>query len=83
MLQIGIYLGCFSRFRNGGLAVGVQRVPQVVFGQDGLPVTTKQEDASMHGIGLSNVRRAAEKYMGELELKAEQHLKQGSAAGYR
>ena len=28
----------------------------------------------MHGIGLSNVRRAAEKYMGELELKAEQQV---------
>ena len=41
----------------------------VVFGQDGLPVTTKQEDTPMHGIGLSNVRREAEKYMGELELK--------------
>ena len=45
---------------------------EVVFGQDGLPVTTKQEDASMHGIGLANVRREAEKYMGELELKAVQ-----------
>ena len=44
-------------------------VGEVVFGQDGLPVTTKKEDAPMHGIGLSNVRREAEKYMGELELK--------------
>ena len=26
----------------------------------------------MHGIGLSNVRREAEKYMGELELKTDQ-----------
>ncbi len=43
---------------------------EVVFGQDGLPVTTKKENASMHGIGLANVRREAEKYMGELELKA-------------
>ncbi len=42
---------------------------EVVFGQDGLPVTTKQEDIPMHGIGLANVRREAEKYMGELELK--------------
>ena len=42
---------------------------EVVFGQDGLPVTTKQEDTSMHGIGLSNVRRETEKYLGELELK--------------
>ncbi len=45
---------------------------EVVFGQDGLPITTKQEDAPMHGIGLSNVRREAEKYFGELELKAAQ-----------
>ena len=41
---------------------------EVMFAPDGLPVTTKGEP--MHGIGLSNVRRAAEKYMGELELKA-------------
>ena len=45
---------------------------EVVFGQDGLPVTTKQEDAPMHGIGLANVRREAEKYMGELDLKTVQ-----------
>ena len=44
---------------------------EVVFGQDGLPVTTKKEDVPMHGLGLSNVRREAEKYMGELELKAD------------
>lgn len=47
---------------------------EVVFGQDGLPATTKQENAPMHGIGLSNVRRAAEKYMGELELKADRQV---------
>ena len=46
-------------------------IGEVVFGQDGLPVTTKQEDPAMHGIGLANVRREAEKYMGELELKAD------------
>ncbi len=45
---------------------------KVVFGQDGLPATTKKEDVPMHGIGLSNVRREAEKYMGELELKTHQ-----------
>ena len=47
-------------------------VGEVVFGQDGMPVTTKKEDVPMHGIGLSNVRREAEKYMGELELKTVQ-----------
>ncbi|MCI8809787.1 MAG: GHKL domain-containing protein [Oscillibacter sp.] len=47
-------------------------VGEVIFGQDGLPATTKKEDAPMHGIGLSNVRREAEKYMGELELKTNQ-----------
>ena len=45
---------------------------EVVFGQDGLPVTTKKEDAPMHGIGLANVRREAEKYFGELELRTNQ-----------
>ncbi len=44
---------------------------EVIFGQDGLPVSTKTEEASMHGIGLANVRRVAEKYMGGLEIKAE------------
>ena len=44
---------------------------EVIFGPDGLPVTTKQEDVPMHGLGLSNVRREAEKYMGELELKTD------------
>ena len=43
-------------------------VGEVVFGQDGLPATTKSEDAPMHGLGLSNVRREAEKYMGEVEI---------------
>lgn len=42
---------------------------EVVFGPDGLPVTTKKEDASLHGIGLTNVRREAEKYGGEVEIK--------------
>ncbi len=41
---------------------------EVTFGQDGLPVTDKKVDAAMHGIGLSNVRRIAEKYMGEMEI---------------
>ncbi len=44
---------------------------EVVFRQDGLPVTIKKEDTFMHGIGLSNVRREAERYMGEIEIKAE------------
>lgn len=43
---------------------------QVDFGQDGLPASTKA-DPLAHGIGLANVRRSAEKYMGELELKTE------------
>ena len=46
-------------------------VGEVLFGQDGLPVSTKKEDVPMHGLGLSNVRREAEKYMGELELKTD------------
>ena len=45
---------------------------EIAFGPDGLPATTKSEDAPLHGIGLTNVRREAEKYMGELELRADQ-----------
>lgn len=44
---------------------------QVVFGPDGLPLTTKTEDAPLHGLGLTNARREAEKYTGQLELRAE------------
>ena len=46
----------------------------VTFGPDGLPVTTKTENASMHGIGLANVRREAEKYMGEVEIGYEKQV---------
>lgn len=46
----------------------------LVFGADGLPVTDKKTDVSMHGIGLSNVRRIAEKYMGEMEVCPENQI---------
>lgn len=45
-------------------------IGEIRFGRDGLPVTTKTENVSLHGIGLANVRREAEKYFGELEVKA-------------
>lgn len=44
---------------------------EIRLAQNGLPETTKEKDRFLHGIGLSNVRREAEKYMGELELKTE------------
>lgn len=37
----------------------------------GLPLSTKGGDASLHGIGLSNVKREAEKYMGDMEILTE------------
>lgn len=40
-------------------------------GNGDLFFTTKEDGASLHGIGLSNVKRTAEKYNGELEIKAE------------
>lgn len=46
---------------------------EIRFGQNGLPETTKTKDRFLHGIGLSNVRRESEKYMGELELRTENH----------
>lgn len=60
--------GCFSLIEVKNAFGG-----EVVFGRDGLPVTTKKEDVPMHGIGLSNVRREAEKYMGEVEIETEHH----------
>lgn len=44
---------------------------EIIFGEDGLPVTTKKTDTSMHGIGLANVRRIVGKYMGEMEIHVE------------
>lgn len=34
-----------------------------------LPVSDKEKDISLHGIGLSNVKREVEKYMGDLDIK--------------
>ena len=34
-----------------------------------LPVSTKGTSGSLHGIGLSNVKREVEKYMGDLDIK--------------
>ena len=47
---------------------------EIKFGQDGLPVTTKKREIPLHGIGLSNVRREAEKYRGELEIRTSQQM---------
>lgn len=47
---------------------------KIRFGRNGLPATTKTMDAPMHGIGLSNVRRTAEKYMGELDIHLEDQV---------
>lgn len=43
---------------------------EIVFDRDsGLPVSTKEDNLSLHGIGLSNVRSAVEKYMGDADIK--------------
>ena len=64
-----------SKGRGRFLLVKVQNSfdGNITFGPDGLPATTKTKDTSMHGIGLANVRREAEKYMGEVEIRAENH----------
>lgn len=46
----------------------------IAFGQNGLPATAKKTDAPMHGIGLSNVQRIAEKYMGEMDMNIENQI---------
>lgn len=47
---------------------------EVIWGPDGLPATTKRDDTPMHGIGLSNVRRTAEKYLGGMEINLDGQL---------
>lgn len=42
---------------------------EVVFGQDGLPVTTK-EDTDFHGFGMKSIRMIVEKYKGNLSVTA-------------
>ena len=37
------------------------------------PVSTKQNDKSLHGIGLSNVKREVEKYMGDIKIKVKKN----------
>lgn len=38
-----------------------------------LPVPDKEKDISLHGIGLSNVKREVEKYMGDLDIKVKKN----------
>ena len=35
-----------------------------------LPLSTKGRDTALHGIGLSNVKREADKYMGDVDIRA-------------
>ncbi len=67
------YLSLTGRKRGSFFLVEVRNsaIGEVMFGADGLPVTTKKGDKNIHGIGLSNVRQEAEAYMGEMELKME------------
>lgn len=38
-----------------------------------LPLSTKEKDISLHGIGLSNVKREADKYMGDVDIRAKKN----------
>lgn len=39
-----------------------------------LPVSRKEKDRSLHGIGLSNVKREVEKYMGDIDIKVDKNM---------
>ena len=67
----GKYITLTSRQKGNFYLIEVKNPfsGELKFKPDGLPETTKTTDNYFHGIGLSNVRREAEKYMGELELK--------------
>lgn len=38
-----------------------------------LPISNKEKDISLHGIGLSNVKREVEKYMGDIDIKVKKN----------
>ena len=38
-----------------------------------LPLSTKEKDISLHGIGLSNVKREVDKYMGDVDFKVKKN----------
>ena len=38
-----------------------------------LPLSTKGKDIALHGIGLSNVKREADKYMGDVDIRAKKN----------
>ncbi len=38
-----------------------------------LPFSTKEKDISLHGIGLSNVKREVDKYMGDVDIRAKKN----------
>lgn len=76
MLQIGKrkLLLKFRWEENGWEFTVVNSIEKaVVFDKTGLPVSTKM-DKQMHGLGLKNVRRAVEKYGGELQCSNEKYL---------
>ena len=37
------------------------------------PISTKRDDNSLHGIGLSNVKREVKKYMGDVKIKVKEN----------
>ena len=38
-----------------------------------LPLSTKEKDISLHGIGLSNLKREVDKYMGDVDIRAQKN----------
>ena len=47
---------------------------EVIFDEEtNLPLSTKERDISLHGIGLSNVKREVEKYMGDVDIKVKKN----------
>lgn len=38
-----------------------------------LPLSTKEKDISLHGIGLSNVKREVDKYRGDVDIKVKKN----------
>ena len=47
---------------------------EILFDEDiNLPKSTKDKDTALHGIGLSNVQREVQKYMGDIDIKVKKN----------
>ena len=78
MTSVGRYISISSRQKKKFFLIEVRNSyeGEIVMDADtNLPISTKEDGTSghLHGIGLSNVKREAEKYMGDVDIKVKKN----------